>query len=136
MTSPSVRYPFTLLRGIRKLCANSSRVFQPFQFNVLVAARLSRFYWWRFFHMRGGGCLGGFLLDIRYCKAWFQIIEVNHLPLTTFSLFPPLLVNAIGNTRQGPHNPPRTTPGLEKFPTSHPGSAFVPHYTRSPTRNC
>lgn len=70
-TSPSVHYPFTLLRGIRKLSANSSRVFQPLQFNVLVAARLSMFHWRRFFHMCGGGCPGGFLLDFKCRKAWF-----------------------------------------------------------------
>lgn len=57
--------------------------------------------------MHGGGCPGGFL------KHGF--IEVDHLPWKMFSWFPPLLVNVIGNIKQGLHNTPRTTPGLENF---------------------
>ena len=63
----------------------------------------------------------------RWRKAWFQIIEVDHLPLTTFSWLPPLFLSAIANIRQGLHNPPRTTPGVEEFPSSRPGLVFIPH---------
>ena len=124
------------MRGMRKLSAGSSRVFQPFQFNVSRVSwgpltRLPHssqgFHRRCFFHMRRGCFPGGFLLSFKWRKAWFQIIEVDHLPLTIFSWFPPLLLNAMSNMRQGLHNPPRTTPGLEKFPSSRHGSVFIPH---------
>ena len=66
-------------------------------------------------------------MDFRLRKAWFQLIEVVHLPLTTFSWLPPLLLSTTGNFRQGLHNPLRTTPGVEEFPSSRPGSVFIPH---------
>ena len=57
-------------------------------------------------------------MDFRGRKAWFQLIEVDHLPLTTFSWLPPLLLSTIGNIRQGLLNPPGTTPGVEEFLSS------------------
>ena len=66
-------------------------------------------------------------MDFKWRKAWLQIIEVDHLPLTTFSRLPPLLVNAIGNIRQSFHHLTRTTPGPEEFLSSRPGSVSMPH---------
>ena len=66
-------------------------------------------------------------MDFRWRKVWLQVIEVDHLSLTTFSRLPPLLFNAIGNIRQSFHHLPRTTPGLEEFLSSLPGSVSIPH---------
>ena len=66
-------------------------------------------------------------MAFRWRKAWFQIIEVDYLPLTTFSGLPPLLLNAIRNIRQSFQHFPRTTPGFEEFFPSRPGSVFIPH---------
>ena len=66
-------------------------------------------------------------MDFWWRKAWLQIIEVDHLPLTTFSRLPPLLFNAIGNIRKSFHHLPRTTPGLEEFLSSRPGSVSIPN---------
>lgn len=76
----------------------------------------------------------GFLLDFRRCKARFQIVEVDYLPLTTLSRLPPLLQNAIGNIRQF-HNLPRTTTRFEEFLSSFPQSVSIPNsvsYYREP----
>ena len=56
-----------------------------------------------------------------------QLIKVDHFPLMTSCWLPPLLLSTIGNIRQGLHNPPRTTPGVEEFLSSRPGSVFIPH---------
>ena len=66
-------------------------------------------------------------MDFRWRKAWFLLIEVDHLPLTMFSWLPPLLLSTIGNIRQGLYNPPGTTPGVEEFLSSRPGSVFIQH---------
>ena len=66
-------------------------------------------------------------MDFRWRTAWLQIIEVDHLPPTTFSRLPPFLLKAIGNIRQSFHHLPRTTPGLEEFLPSRPGSVSISH---------
>ena len=72
-------------------------------------------------------------MAFRWQKAWFQIIEVDHLPLTTFSRLPSLLLNAIGNIRQSFQYFPSTTPSFEEFLPSRPGSVSIPHLPWSAT---
>ena len=73
---------------------SSRRVFQQLQFDVSRVSwgSLSRlphisqsFHRRRFLQTVGVGYLGQLLLDFRWHKVSFQIIEVDHLPMTTFS---------------------------------------------------
>ncbi|KAJ7369820.1 ATPdependent RNA helicase [Desmophyllum pertusum] len=45
--------------------------------------------------------------------ARFQVVEVDHSPLTALSRLSSLLLNAIGNIRQSLYDPPGTTPRLK-----------------------
>ncbi|KAJ7331667.1 hypothetical protein OS493_019260 [Desmophyllum pertusum] len=56
-----------------------------------------------------------------------QVVEVDHSPLTTLSRLASLLLNAIGNIRQGLYDPPGTTPMLKELIPTDPCSVSVPH---------
>ena len=59
--------------------------------------------------------------------ARFQVVEVDHPPLTTPSRFSYLLFNTIGNIRQDFYNLPGATPRLKEFLPSCPSSVSIPH---------
>lgn len=57
----------------------------------------------------------------------FQVVEVDHSPLPTPSRLSFLLLNTIGNIRQGLYDLPGATPRLKELLPPDPGSVSVPH---------
>ena len=57
----------------------------------------------------------------------FQVVEVDHSPLPTPSRLSFLLLNTIGNIRQGLYDLPGATPRLKELLPPDPGLVSVPH---------